>query len=123
MKKTLIALAFVTAVSNVAFANPLQETTYYNNEFIKLINEHERTEALLDITKCTSRKYSSYTEYMGDVHFVDGIRKVTIRFFHGVEDDWALIKYDNEEFFKELRVDDPLLVNLYYYIKDFAKEV
>ena len=60
---------------------------------------------------------------MGDVHFVDGIRKVTIRFFHGVEDDWALIKYDNEDFFKELRVDDPLLVNLYYYIKDFAKEL
>ena len=123
MRKTLIALALATVVSNVAFANPFQETTYYKDSFVRVNNEHDRTEALLDITNCTKHKYSTFTEYNGKVHFVDGVKDVTIRFFKGKEDDWAIIKYDDEEFFKELRVDDPMLVNLYYFIAEFAREV
>ena len=122
MRKTLIALALATTISNVAFAHPFQETVYHDETYVKVNNEHGRAEALLDITNCTKHKYSTFTEYQGEVHFVDCIRKVTIRFFKGKDDDWALIKYDNEDFFTELRVDDPMLVNLYYFMKDFAKE-
>lgn len=122
MRKTLVALALATAVSNVAFANPFQDTIYYNDNLVRVSNEHSRTEVLLDTTNCTKHKYADCMEYQGKVHFVDGIKDVTIRFFHGQEDDWALIKYGNDEYFKELRVDDPLLVNLYYFMVDFAKE-
>ena len=125
MKKRILALIFTSFIfcGNVAYANPFQETIYYNDKYVKVINEHNRTEILLDTTNCTKHQYADFIEYTGKVHFVDSSRDVTIRFFHGQEDDWALIKYDGENTFKQLRVDDPLLVNLYYFLVDFAKEV
>jgi len=122
MKKTLIAMAIATTISNVGFAHPFQDTSYYN-DMVKVNNEHNRAEVLLNTKSCTKKTHATFVEYNGKVHYIDGVKDVTIRFFHGQEDDWALIKYDNEEYFKELRVDDPMLVNLYYFMKDFAKEV
>ena len=122
-KKTLITMALATTISSVGFAHPFCETIYYNDTLVKVANERGRTEALLDTNNCMARKYASYIEYQGNVHFVDGIKKVTIRFFKGQDDDWALIKHENEDFFREIKVDDVLFVNLYYHMVDFAKEL
>ena len=124
MRKTLVALSlFATLGCGNAYAHPFCETIYYNETLVKVANERGRTEALLDTTNCNVHKYSSFTEYNGKVHFVDGIKDVTIRFFKGQDDDWALIKYKDEDFFKEIKVDNTLFVNLYYFLADFAKEI
>lgn len=123
MKKTLITMALAASLSNVGFAHPFCETTYFSDNLVQVHNERGRIEALLDTNHCTVHKYSTYTEYNGKVHFVDGIKDVTIRFFKGQDDDWALIKYKDEDFFREIKVDNMLYVNLYYYMVDFGKVI
>lgn len=122
-KKVSTLVSGFILIGSIACANPFQETEYFSDNLVSVYNEHNRVEALLDVNSCTKRTYDMCAEYNGKVHFVDGVKDVSIRFFHGFDDDWAIIKFKDEDEFKLLRVDDILLVRLYYFMHDFAKKV
>lgn len=132
MKKLLLTLGAIGIMSSYTFANPFQATEYvatpfqeyadyFNPVIIKVNNELDITCMYLDTTTCRKKVHKDYVEYTGKIYCYGDKEKVTIRMYDNGVDMYAKIKFDDEKF-TDLKVDNQLYVNLYYFLVDFAKE-